>query len=210
MGSWECYLKYIELSCFSYFPSVKWTNRDLLTTVALKYCHRAIIVRRLLLVLSMMRKLATLTGPVDHLRTEGICSSHPQPLLVRVKTVLSCDFNGSSAEIPDTPVCVFVMRHILSTKGPFRFTVGKLPMALHCLAYERTNQQQCVLLNLILTLYFKYMFFCSIISLRACHSCQTSQTKYNLDSRILPCCQHWIKFSYKTVLPTLAPGLFLA
>ena len=28
-----------------------------------------------------------------------------------------CDFHGSSASIPGTPSCVFVMRHILLTKG---------------------------------------------------------------------------------------------
>ena len=50
--------------------------------------------------------------------TKRICSSHPQPLLGKVKTVgQRCDFHGSSAAIPCTPSCGFVMRHILLTKG---------------------------------------------------------------------------------------------
>ena len=50
--------------------------------------------------------------------TKGICSSHPQPLLGKVKTVgQGWDFHGSSAAIASTPSCGFVMRHILLTKG---------------------------------------------------------------------------------------------
>ena len=68
-----------------------------------------------------LRMEATPAGRVDKVWTKGICSSHPQPLLVKVKTAgQSCDFNGSCAEIPDTPGCVFVMRHILLTKGPLQ------------------------------------------------------------------------------------------
>ena len=52
---------------------------------------------------------------------KGIFSNHPQPLLWQVKTVgQGCDFHGSSAEILGTPSCVFVMPHILLTKGLFQ------------------------------------------------------------------------------------------
>ena len=68
---------------------------------------------------------ATPAGRVDQLWTKGIYFSHPQPLLVKVKTAgQSCDFNGSCAEIPDSPGCVFVMRHILLTKGPLQAHSG--------------------------------------------------------------------------------------
>ena len=49
---------------------------------------------------------------------KGICLSHPQPLLEKVKTAgQGCDFHRSSAAIQGTPSCVFVMRRILLTKG---------------------------------------------------------------------------------------------
>ena len=61
---------------------------------------------------------ATPVGWVDQLWATRICSSNPQPLLGKVKTFgQGCDFHGSSAAIPSTPCCVFVMRHILLTKG---------------------------------------------------------------------------------------------
>ena len=61
---------------------------------------------------------STPVGWVDQIWKKGICSSHPQPLLGKVETAgQGCDFHGSSASIPGTPSCVFVMRHILLTKG---------------------------------------------------------------------------------------------
>ena len=57
-------------------------------------------------------------GWVDQLWTKGICSSHPQPLLGKVKTAgRGCDFHGSFAAILGTPSCVLVMPHIILTKG---------------------------------------------------------------------------------------------
>ena len=46
---------------------------------------------------------ATPAGRVDQVWTKGICSSHPWPLLVKVKTAgQGCDFHGLCAEIPGT------------------------------------------------------------------------------------------------------------
>ena len=63
----------------------------------------------------------TPAGQGDQLWKKGICSSHPWPLLVKVKTAgQGCDFHESCAEIPGTPICVFVMRTIFLTKGPLQ------------------------------------------------------------------------------------------
>ena len=45
--------------------------------------------------------------------------------LVKVKTVgKGCDFHGLCAKIPGTASCVFVMRHIVLTKGPLQAHSG--------------------------------------------------------------------------------------
>ena len=59
-GRWECYSKYVEQNCFSYFLSMQCTNMGhpaiVLQFVALSDDHKAMVARRHLLFHWMRRK----------------------------------------------------------------------------------------------------------------------------------------------------------